>query len=422
MKRDLFCVATIFFCATLMSTMTMEAQEADYNKWSIELKGGAHKPTTSFASGYYTETPDFWQASLGVRYMFNNYFGIRGEFGLANLQGGGAEFESNYYRGSLQGVVNLGNVLNFRDWTNTFGLLAHAGAGYSVNTPDSPISFDSGDQMGHIILGISPQVRLGNRVALTTDLSFLAHAKQGVTWDGTSQLNTRGFSGRMFNVSIGLNIYLGKNDVHADWYANDAYAISELEEMDERISKIENDLIDSDQDGVPDYLDREPNTPSGVAVDSKGRAIDRNNNGIPDELEQALEERYVSKEEFDTKSSSKSNTIKELINEGYVNVYFRFNSTQPEVYSLQSLNYLIVYMKENTSATAELIGYADEIGNPDYNQDLSERRAKAVYDLLIQAGVDENRISYRGNGEDDSVNKDSSNARQLVRRVTFKLN
>ena len=41
-------------------------------------------------------------------------------------------------------------------------------------------------------------------------------------------------------------------------------------------------LQDTDRDGVVDYLDAEPNTTGGVAVDTKGRAIDVNKNGVPD--------------------------------------------------------------------------------------------------------------------------------------------
>jgi OOP family OmpA-OmpF porin len=53
-------------------------------------------------------------------------------------------------------------------------------------------------------------------------------------------------------------------------------------------------LIDTDQDGVADYLDLEKNTVSGVMVDSKGRAIDLNNNNVP-ELENYLMANYVNK-------------------------------------------------------------------------------------------------------------------------------
>jgi OOP family OmpA-OmpF porin len=51
--------------------------------------------------------------------------------------------------------------------------------------------------------------------------------------------------------------------------------------LTERVDNLETMLIDTDQDGVADYLDLEKNTVSGVMVDSKGRA-DLNNNNVPD--------------------------------------------------------------------------------------------------------------------------------------------
>jgi OOP family OmpA-OmpF porin len=275
--------------------------------------------------------------------------------------------------------------------------------------------------MANFIVGITPQFRLSKSLAFTTDLTIIGNVNQDFTWDGNAYTVKRGFDGMLVNVSAGLTLYLGDKDVHADWYSEEAEIYSQLDSIENRLSKIETDLMDTDQDGVPDYLDREPNTISGVAVDSKGRAIDLNNNGIPDEMEPALDARYAKKGEG-AQGGNASMTIKELIDNGYVNVYFRFNSDQPETYSLQAVNYLIVYMKENSSAKATLIGYADEIGNPAYNQQLSERRANKVKDLLVAAGIDGNRLTVKGGGEDTTVNKNSTGARQLVRRVTFKLN
>jgi OOP family OmpA-OmpF porin len=36
-----------------------------------------------------------------------------------------------YYRADLQAVANLGRIMNFETWTNTIGLLGHAGFGLS---------------------------------------------------------------------------------------------------------------------------------------------------------------------------------------------------------------------------------------------------------------------------------------------------
>lgn len=423
----------ILLSVLLLTAGTVSAQEAyndaqtetsnDFNKWSIELSGGAHKPSRPMASGYFTNTPDFGQVGLGFRYMLNEKFGLRLGLGYNKFteDENSLPFESSYYRTSLEGVVNVGNLLNFNSWTNTFGLLVHGGGGYSFMKFESPVDIDGSDNMLNIMAGVTPMIKLGNRVALFGDVSAIGNIRQDRTFDGTGVSSTKGVDGFLVNASVGINIYLGGADKHADWYSKENDLTEELLDIENRVNKIENDLIDTDQDGVPDYLDREPNTMSGVAVDTRGVAIDKNENGIPDEIESSLDNRYAKKGENSQNGSQGNSSIAELLNKGYVNVYFQFNSDKPETYSLQSINYLMKYMKDNSSAKAELIGYADELGNPTYNQSLSEKRAKKVYDILVASGVDESRLSYTGGGEDTSVDKASAPARQLVRRVTFKL-
>ncbi|GHC51684.1 hypothetical protein GCM10008083_14220 [Ulvibacter litoralis] len=401
-----------------------EKEVSKYNKWSIELAAGVHKPTGQFAPGYYTQTPSFGQASLGVRYMFNNKFGLKLEGGYATIENDDSSlaFKTANYRGSLQGVANLGAILNFNDWTNTFGLLLHAGGGFSMNDYKEPLDLNN-DNMLHIMGGITPQIKMTNNLVLTGDVSVIGNTRQYRTWDGT-QLNTeRGVNGFAVNTSIGITYYLGKAEKHADWYFEEQEFEDTVSDLEERLSKVETDLIDSDQDGVPDYLDREPNTMSGVAVDSKGIAVDLNKNGIPDEIENSLDQRYAKKGEGGILEGSNNGSlsIKDLLDKGYVNVYFKFNSTTPETYSLEAINYLIRYMEQNPSVNAELVGFADEIGGEAYNNTLSEKRAKKVYDILVASGVSANRLTSRGGGVDNSVDKTSSPARQLVRRVTFRI-
>lgn len=415
----------LLITSLLISSITIgqENLNPDFNKWSIEVGGGLHKPARPMASGYYTNSPSFGQFSLGARYMFNNRFGLKLDLGYNMFQEGdnSRPFKSSYIRSSLQGVANLGSILKFESWTNTFGVLVHAGAGYSRLDAKEPIDLNGTDQMLNIVFGVSPQVKLGERMALTTDVSLIGNTRQNYTWDGTKTTTKRGWNGYLMNFSLGLNFYLGKHEKHADWVPEQFKFEELMSDHEARLAKIETDLVDSDQDGIPDYLDREPNTPSGVAVDTKGRAIDKNNNGIPDELESSLDRLYVKKDDDTTARDGDSVSVRNLLDNGYVNVYFQFDSDKPETYSLEAINYLVRYMSANPSANAELIGYADEIGNVEYNLQLSERRAKRVYDILVATGVSPDRLSYTGGGVDSSVDKGSSDARQLVRRVTFKL-
>lgn len=428
MKKNLLLLSSLFLTlatvnAQEVTTQEVEKQEAAFSKWSIDLNGGINKPTTPFTDGYYTDRVSPFHVDLGVRYMFNQYFGLKADIGYDEFKDGDGsmQFESQYYRTNLQGVANLGRILNFESWTKSLNLQFHTGLGYSQlrNTNGA----EANDNMMNMILGFTGQVKLSNRIALNADFSMINNTSQDYTFDGFSRNpDLRGFDGTLYNATLGLSVYLGKNKTHADWYFEKSIA-DRVSSLENRVGDIETGLADSDKDGVPDMYDLEPNSITGVAVDTKGRSIDRNQNGVPDELESYLDKTYgKGSTSAYTSNSSNQGTIKELINGGYVNVYFDFNSDKPTDASVDGINFLVKYMNANPNSTANLVGYADEIGNSDYNKDLSQRRAEAVKAIVIGSGINASRLSVTGNGEDTSVNKDSKGARQIVRRVTFTVN
>ena len=420
MKKKLASVSLLLltFAAGAQNMATTSAQptieKPAYNRWSIELNGGLNKPLRAITPGYSTETASPFHADLGVRYMFNPKFGLKLDVGYDQFQerDNTPEFDSKYYRASLQGVINLGRALNFETWTNTFGLLAHGGFGVSQLSNDD--GFDGKDYMGHGIMGLTGQVRLSNRIALTGDLTGIVNGRQNHNFDGHGVPTTGSLDGVLLNASVGLTFYLGKNEKHADWYSEENERLNQLEN---RVTTIETGLIDTDKDGVADLYDLEPNTVSGVAVNTKGQSIDTNQNGVPDELESYLDKTYVRQ----GSQTATNNTVEELINGGYVNVYFDFNSSKPTNASLSGVDFLVKYLKNNPGKSADIVGYADEIGSSSYKTELSRKRAEAVKKVAENAGIDASRLNVIANGEDTSVNKDSKEARQIVRRVTFKV-
>ena len=409
----------LMICLTSASLQAQDVQESgnsnDYNKWSIDVNGGFSKPANPMSPGYHSSAFNFFHADLGFRYMFNTKFGLKLDAGYDVMsEDDGPEFESKLLRTSLQGYANLGRIMEFESWTNRFNLLGHMGVGVGQLKNDD--RFNGEDWIGNFLIGLTGQVRLSDRVSLNADFTMINSFSQQKTWDGgNTQTTKQGFDSTLYNATVGLSIYLGKNEKHADWFVDDKS--DELDALEQRIGEIETMMNDSDKDGVPDYLDAEPNSVTGVAVDTKGRAIDKNNNGVPDELESYLDQRTneIKKEV----SESNSNDLAGLINNGYVNVYFDFNSDKPNAQSVSGMNFLIKYLKQNPSVSADVVGYADEIGNSDYNKNLSTRRAENVKKIIVDAGIDAGRLNIVGNGEDTSVNKDSKYARQVVRRVTF---
>lgn len=419
MKKKLASVLllTLSFAAGAqnMTTSTQPSVvEPAFNKWSIELNGGVNNPIRTMTPGYSTATLNPFHADLGVRYMFSPTFGAKLDIGYDQFQerDNTPEFESRYVRTSLQGVINIGRALKFETWTNTIGILIHGGVGVSQISTET--GYGGQDYMGHGILGLTGQIRLSNRIALTGDLTGIVNGRQNWNFDGMGKTRTGKFDGGLLNASVGLTFYLGKNEKHADWYAEENDRLNKLED---RVGLIENGLLDTDKDGVADLYDLEPNSITGVAVNTKGQSIDNNQNGVPDELESYLDKTY-GKQGSQTATNS---TVEELINGGYVNVYFDFNSSKPTNASLSGVDFLVKYLKNNPGKSADIIGYSDEIGSSNYNTELSRKRAEAVKKVAINAGIDASRLNVVANGEDTSVNKNSKEARQIVRRVTFQV-
>jgi chemotaxis protein MotB len=63
-------------------------------------------------------------------------------------------------------------------------------------------------------------------------------------------------------------------------------------------------------------------------------------------------------------------------------------------------------------------GYSDDVGTAEYNLKLSERRAQAVRDYLVQSGIDPKMITTKGYGKSDPrVPGDSAAEHATNRRV-----
>jgi outer membrane protein OmpA-like peptidoglycan-associated protein len=79
-------------------------------------------------------------------------------------------------------------------------------------------------------------------------------------------------------------------------------------------------------------------------------------------------------------------------------------------------------LEANPSTTIDVIGHADSRGREDYNQDLSLRRAMAVSSLLIQNGVQRERLAAYGRGESEPIADNSTpDGQQANRRVEIRV-
>jgi peptidoglycan-associated lipoprotein len=94
------------------------------------------------------------------------------------------------------------------------------------------------------------------------------------------------------------------------------------------------------------------------------------------------------------------------------NIFFDFGKATLRDESRASLDSLVMIMKENPSLIFELRAHTDSRGSEDANYVMSQQRAQAVVDYLINNGVDEGRMEALGIGESQPKVVDAAIAKQ----------
>lgn len=394
----------------VLSDSLETTKEKHYNLWSVNLNYGTHIGIRPYTDGYHSTTsnyflnPNLQHLDVNVRKMFNTKFGLAWDFSYDRFTSasGSPDFENNLFRTSLRGVLNLHRVMNWEDFTDTFGLQFHLGTGFSFLEAPETTTFDKYDNLFSVLGGATLLVRFTDKLMMSVDFTIISNLSHHVTLDGQSQVpadNSR--TGSMYTNTLGLTYYFGKKEKHADWYYEER-AEASLDLVND-LEALENKLAESEQ-------------ANATTMHVLANKIDR--------LEGDLAEQTTIINNFNsTKGEQKiaNAQMRTMLNSEYVNVYFDFDKTKITTGSISAINFLIKYLNANPEAHVDIIGYADEFGNTDYNMGLSRRRAERVFEMITRFGIDEDRLHMVFRGEDSSVPKESFLARQLVRRVAFEV-
>jgi outer membrane protein OmpA-like peptidoglycan-associated protein len=90
--------------------------------------------------------------------------------------------------------------------------------------------------------------------------------------------------------------------------------------------------------------------------------------------------------------------------------------------SFTELNRLFNILLDNPLMRIEISGHTDNTGSQAINFKLSENRAKAVVDYLVQMGINRGRMDFRGYGSLQPISDNAtSQGRAENRRVEFKI-
>ena len=99
-------------------------------------------------------------------------------------------------------------------------------------------------------------------------------------------------------------------------------------------------------------------------------------------------------------------------------VLFEFGGTELKPGAIRELRRLVAFLREFPERSLAIEGHTDGVGDEHFNINLSQRRARAVKNILVNGGIEARRITAQGYGEAYPVASNSNDSgRQRNRRV-----
>ncbi|MFM7021561.1 MAG: OmpA family protein [Flavobacteriales bacterium] len=187
--------------------------------------------------------------------------------------------------------------------------------------------------------------------------------------------------------------------------------------------------VDTDGDGVPDYMDQERFSANGAKVNENGVEVDSDGDGVGDSRDMEPNTAKGAQVDFkgvtiQTASSGivapKGEAGASYTPSGLPSIYFQVNSTVVEYNNYPAMTTVAQALKANPKLKLVVVGHADNVGSPEYNKKLAQRRADAVVAHLVKVyGIDKARLSTDSKGNADVLTKGKGSI--VDRRVDFSI-
>lgn len=404
------------------------------------------RPSYMFVAGDVSSEAGYG-AGLHFRKSLDHLFSIRVD-GLYGINKGINEnmtrqFENTWISGSAMAVMTLNNFRFNGDTRSTNFYVMAGGGGNLVEVErqrlDGPwqdgrnVMFEQ-DLSVHAVAGggvtfrISPKFNIGAEFQ-----SYIPFGKRADRLDGYEQGGN--FRDIQNVASLSLNFNLGNSSTKSEplYWTN---AFSPVRDELNRVSgKIDAATTDSDGDGVVDAVDQEANTPAGVPVDTRGRVLDSDKDGVPDykDLEPFFPPRAgesvdangvvmnrndkpitedrvqemidASISRLQSSNQAGTTTVRTERGEVYLPmIYFPLGQSTVKYSDYGTLSSVARVLQGNPGMRMVIRGYTDRTGNAANNEVLSYRRANAVVDHLVnQHGISRSSLVLQYRGEENAI-------------------
>lgn len=432
-----------------------------YNDWAISFGGGTAIIQKGDLTSLNKDGKNFgWNAYIGLEKQISDKFGLILQYQTGKTKQTGRVVNrpayglgvatTRYNEISLIGDFNFSNLFRRIDNKSPFRWSIHGYAGiglqgYEFTRNDArqfntvgyngydnftqPLRIDSFFYQG----GAGVKYNLSRRIDIDTRIMYIITGDD--EFDGGGQTSYGPFnqiklnnSDNMIVANVGLTIKLGKHNTHLGWYDANSESLNKLAALDSKPADINVcEKGDNDNDGICDDWDRELNTPLGARVDGSGKAIDMDLDGVIDLNDKCVTVPGLVNNAGCPYIEEDTYEIIEEVNR-FEGIEFELNKDVIRPQSFDKLNNAAnIINKLNGKTQFYVIGGTDTRASDAYNFDLSERRAKAVKNYLVQKGVDSNVLITEGRGEKDLKYPECSPAskcpewkNEANRRVYFK--
>ena len=397
--------------------------------WYVGVKGGA----TFFLSPL-KDNPFSWGAGVSLGKQLNSKVGLRADYVYGNMKSDG-EFvklnaDGSYYKNNLSANVDFMEIslllkLSLNDFFYSKSpkylreLYLIGGGAYTMyrtEITDSNGAFVTGtgyslsgdlEAMEALIavpLGIGVTYKLGSKdiVNLNAEFGYRFTASPDLGGNLTDNASNYTFS------SLGLLFNLGQPGLTPQKITSDMVREDVEKEVSEKFGKQIDDKIKAETKPIKDNIAKQ-----SVAVANNQEQL----NILQEEMEartNAIKEQLAGGVSEDANGNM---VIRSGSGSGIdmSSIYFAFNSTYITPAMEREIAVIGKMLKKNKKLRCDVVGNASNVGSPEYNMQLSQKRAEAVMNMLIEEfRIDAERLTLSNNGLDEPL---AENIKRINRRV-----
>ena len=345
-----------------------------WSNWELSVGGGVNYTAWNGIGTDQDAVGDLgWQIEGGLTKWFNPILGARvqligGQLNSSDNNG----LKSNWIMPHADAAINLSNWIGGYREDRVYYAKVFAGAGVNfVNVKNEAGAGFAG------VAGLINTFRVCKQLDINLELKGLLSAGRDMP-RGIDALSDK--YGQMYSATLGLAYRFNKRN----W--DKAYSQEEVDGYLAAIAALEAGLADAHRNAGK----------LSERLAAQKAATD-----------QALKDNEALRAELAKRKTSVVSSTALFFNLNSARLLDRAKS------SMQILAETIAAAPKDQVFT--LVGHADdETGSPEYNQKLSEKRAKAVYDYLVENGVNKDQLTWKGVGSSQNIFPINSTNRVVI--------